>query len=492
MKIFGYDINFKATKVDNKNKIGDTITYWDDNRKNFADVANKSSLLNSYRSWVYVCANKNAINFAQQKLKLYVTKQSNEKLRMKTKAISKDTERIISNDAGVYSLSCVKKAIEIEEVTEHPFYDIMKNINKFMNRFEFMEMIDLHQELTGNAYVYVVNNQLGVPFEFWLLQPDRMIVIPSKDTWIAGYIYLTKDGREIPFTLDEIIHFKFPNPNDQYYGWSPLAAMADSYNINLAYAKYEKSLMDNSAIPPIALVGAKDVTYTDADFKRIITRWNKTYGGASNQGKTAWLEGGFDVKTLNVSPKDMAYLSGRKWTREELAAGYGVPISKLTSESVNRSNAEAGDYQYLADTINPRCIRFAEKLNEKLIPLYDERLFVMFDDVVPENKEFKLKERESNITNKITVVNEERKKLGIEEVEWGQFPIVQSGMVPYKGQDAPPPAAPGSGGFGKTPEEIKAEQDMEKEKLKLEQQKKKEIEEFIATTIADEIIEARG
>jgi hypothetical protein len=265
MRLFGYDINFKAAKQP-QNKIGETVPYWHDQNKYLVNLSSRTSLLNAYKSWVYVCANKNSIAFAQQKLKLYVTKESpNEKLMIKTKSISKETEQYISSNAGIYSLPCVRKALEIEEVTEHPFHILMKNINRFMNRFECMEITDLHQELAGNAYWYVVNNQLGVPFELWLLQPDKMVVVPSRDTWIAGYIYRSSDGTEIPFTLDEIIHFKFPNPKDQYYGCGPLEAVADSYNINMAYQKYETNLMTNQAIPPIALVGAKDVTYTDAE-----------------------------------------------------------------------------------------------------------------------------------------------------------------------------------------------------------------------------------
>ena len=438
MKLFGYDINFKAAKID-RSKIGQTVPGYMDKNPNALVHTNYTSMLNAYKSWVYVCSNKNAISFAQQKLKLYVTKQSkNEKLLVKTKSISKETRKYMERNSGIASLDCVRKSVDIEEVTEHRYHDMMKNVNGFMNRFEFMEILDLHQELCGNCFVYIVKDILSVPVEMWLLQPDRVTIVPSRENWIAGYVYRTMDGFEIPFTADEIVHFKFPNPKDQYYGWSPLAAVAESYNIGMSYSKYEQSLMNNGGIPPIALVAPKDVSYDEASWKRILTRWNKTYGGEKNEGKTAWLEGGWDIKQLNVTPREMAYLSGRKMTREEIAAAYGVPISKLTSENVNRANAEAGDYQYLADTIAPRCTRFEERVNEKIIPMFDERLFVMFDDPVPENKEYKLRERESHLKVFLTTINEERKILGLEPVAWGELPVGQQGNVPYDGTKPEP------------------------------------------------------
>ena len=186
MRIFGLEI--KVSKVRNKDELGKmpaTIPSWMDESKYITASQDMASLLNAYRSWVYVCANKNATTFAQQKLRLYVTKQSSsEKVIVRTKAISKEMLDYIYR-SPVSTLNCVRKAVEIEEVTEHPLLDMFKNVNQYMNRFELLEMIDLYQELTGNAYLYVVKNSIGVPAALWLLPPDRVTIVPSKKEWIA-------------------------------------------------------------------------------------------------------------------------------------------------------------------------------------------------------------------------------------------------------------------------------------------------------------------
>lgn len=449
-------LGLKINKVDKASrdavmgKMADTIPPWLDNQRNWWWIrkGDYKALLGSYKSWIYVCSNKNASTFAQQQLKLFVTKEAkDEKLLVKTKAIVPAIRKQIYSNSAITSLQCVTKAMDVEEVTEHPFLDLMKNVNPFMNRFELFEMTDLHQELCGNAYWYIVKNQLGLPLEIWLLDPSKVFIVPSKEKWIIGYVYRRDDGLEIPFLPEEIIHFKFPNPNDYYYGWSPLQAMLSSYNLNEAYNQREAALQKNQGVPPIALVPPKDSVYGDADYKRILRRWNQTYGNTNNVGKTAWLEGGFDVKILQGTgaKQDISNLLGRKWTREEIADAYGVPMSKLTSESVNRANAESGDYSYLKDTINPRCIRNVEKLNERLMPMFDQRLFLMYVDVIPEDKEFILKERESLISSNVRSVNEVRKELGDEEVEWGKYPIVSQTMVPYTGEKPEPAPAPGQG-----------------------------------------------
>jgi hypothetical protein len=161
----------------------------------------------------------------------------------------------------------------------------------------------------------------------------------------------------------------------------------------------------------------------------------QNYGGPAKVGKTLLLEKGLKYQGISMSPREMNYIQGRKFIREEIAAAFGVPMSKLTSESVNRANALAGDVQYMSDTIEPRCRRIEEKLNERLLPMYDDTgsLFVAYDDIVPADKEFRLRERSSNLERQID---------GQEPVEWGDKPIMGSGMTHF----GDPPLAP-PGGF---------------------------------------------
>lgn len=411
----------------------DTVPSWFDNQK-LIHPANYTALLQAFKGWVYICSSKNSVAFGAVPLKLYVTKESvKQKVFTRTKQVSRTTRKYMEAPfhANIANLRCVRKSEEILEVPDHPLLDMLYKVNSFMNRFDLFELSNLFLELVGNTYWYVVKNKLGVPAEIWLMQPDRVKIVPSREEWIKGYVYTTLDGRDIPFMPDEVIHFRFPNPHSQYYGWSPLQSMADAYNTNEAYNQFEQHLLKNNAVPPIALIAPKDSVIPEAQFKNIIARWNATYGGVYNAGKAAWLDAGFDVKPLAASPKEMAFAVGRRWMMQEICAAYGVPLSKVSVENVNRANAESGDYQYMVDTIRPRCTRFEEKLNETLIPMVDENLFLMFDNPVPDDATYALKERESNLKSYLTSVNEERAKVGMEAAPWGDVPITPMTVGPF-------------------------------------------------------------
>lgn len=115
----------------------------------------------------------------------------------------------------------------------------------------------------------------------------------------------------------------------------------------------------------------------------------------------------------------------------------------LSVENVNRANAETGEYSYMKNTILPRIRRAEQKINEKLLPMFDERLFCAFDNPVPEDKEHRLKEVEMHLKTGYSSPNLERQIDGLDEVEWGNEPLVPMTLRPLSTeQPTPQPFAP--------------------------------------------------
>jgi len=100
------------------------------------------------------------------------------------------------------------------------------------------------------------------------------------------------------------------------------------------------------------------------------------------------------------------------------------------------SNAFIGEIQYIKDTIAPRLTCLEEKLNERYTPMYDENLFLTYGDVIPQDKAYRLTEIQARLSTKYSSINEERKKDGLDPVEWGDKPVEQA--PPAMGEGAPP------------------------------------------------------
>ena len=137
--------------------------------------------------------------------------------------------------------------------------------------------------------------------------------------------------------------------------------------------------------------------------------------------------------------------------REEIAAGFNIPIA-IFDPSANRATAEAAQYILAQFGILPRLRKIEEKINEKLLPMFDEsgRLFCAFDNPVPEDKTYVLQKRSADITAGVSTINEERSVDGKEPIDGGDEPLVSSLLMPLsqavaEPEPIPAPLIPGQG-----------------------------------------------
>jgi len=423
MKLLGYEIT-KAAKQENR-LLANMIWKWLYGRE-WAKESDETSLLNAYRSWVYVCVSKNANSVASIPFKLYVAKGANEKrFNVATRKIKSPIQDRLFKRFSYNPV--VNKAVEVEEVLEHESIDLVNNVNTYMNKSDMFELTQIHLDLVGNAYWYIKKDKaFGVPVEIWPIIPNRMTIVPDKEDFIKGYIYTT-GAEKTDFEPDEIIHFKCSNPRDLYYGMSPLQAVADVYNINQNMNTYENALFSNNARPEGFFKTAMELDAMTTE--RLQSELLETWSGIRNSGKTGLLTHDITFQPMNLSPRDLGFLQGRTWTKTEIFNAFDVPTG-LLDQNANRANAEAAQYTYMKFGIEPRIHRIEEKLNEKLLPMYDERLFIAFEGVVPEDREFELREDQTlfNIGAKST--NEIRADRGMDEYEGGDTLYAPFGLAP--------------------------------------------------------------
>jgi len=317
------------------------------------------------------------------------------------------------------------KAVEIEEVLDHPFLRMMRKVNPLKNQSDLWMETETFMGLTGNCIWWMRPNAKGEPYQLWILesQKTRPVLGETLDDFIIGYVYYS--GRKpVPFDAETVVHHKYPNPMSKAWGLSPIECLSDPVKVNESIYRYERAQFKNMARPDGVLEMEKDATLGRKEFNRMKKEWKKTYGGTSQAG-----------------------------TREEIANGYGVPIPLISPEKSNLSNSVIAYLQYMRDTQDPKNKLYEQKQNEQLLPRYKdgERLFCAFDNCVPDDKELKLKEREMKLKTGYSSINIERVKDGEEEVDWGDRPILPATMLPLG--EAPPEKKP-PGKPVKTTEEL--------------------------------------
>ena len=389
---------------------------------------NAKQAVEEYKSWVYVCASRNATGVASVPLRLYATKQG------KTTKLNYLTRKVLRPQRAYMESSKIlrpylAKAAEVVEVVEHPFLDLMANVNSFWNQFDMMELVTLFLEQTGDAYWYIPVNKLGVPAEIWVLPSQNMTIIPSKETFISHYEYRAP-GQATPlkFGVEEIVHFRYPSLTSLYYGWSPFYAANAPVNANNYMAQYTEATFKNMARPDMVFETKDEIDKDTAT--RMLRSWKEKYQGAANVGKGAFLPPGYKASKFSLTPQELDYLEGRKWTRGEICAIYGQTEALVATEGVPRANLDAAIYLWMSSTIRPRTMRIEQKINEQLMPMYDEKLFVAFDNCVPEDRELRLAEIKTHFETGYSTTNEEREIDGKEALDDGDDRYLPMNLIP--------------------------------------------------------------
>lgn len=400
--------------------------------------------LKGYREWVYSCVNMNAMGVANTSLRLYAARTaSTKRMLRKTRSVGKKRRDWLEQREGLQRW--MRKAAEIEEVTEHPFLDLWEKGNPFLGGAQMKRLIVTFLDLVGDTYAYIARED-GIPIHLLLLPPAEMKVILNRRDLLAGYVQ--KHGtEEIEFEPEEIIHFMHPDPRDRYqaYGYSPLEAIGMEASLYHKMNLHEMALMDNSAVPDAFFITKHPMSVDSKN--RLERKIHAKYGGVRNRGKFAVLSGEIDIKQVGLSQKEMQFVEGRKLTRNDIAVAYGVPMGIMTTEDVNKANAQVAEHHHAKYGIAPRCRIIEDEVNRTLMPLYlDDNLFVAFDNPVPEDREYELAKTTAYVTHGIYTINDVKEREGEEPVEWGERPIMPMNMLPLS------ESSPGGGELPPSPE----------------------------------------
>jgi HK97 family phage portal protein len=163
-------------------------------------------------------------------------------------------------------------------------------------------------------------------------------------------------------------------------------------------------------------------TVEKAELSRIEADWNRKLRGIDKSGRAHVGDSKFKVTPIGLSPRDMSFREGRKWTRLEIANCFGVPIDLLDTENSNRATAQTANSQYEQFTIKPRLTRISDKLNERLVPFYDDRLFFQYEENVPADSAGKLSETVGLKNAGIITVDEARERYDLPPMTADQKP----------------------------------------------------------------------
>jgi HK97 family phage portal protein len=313
-----------------------------------------------------------------------------------------------------------------------------KKIDLTFRRSKIISLLrQTYQDLLiyGDAFWYILPARDGVPFQFYRIAPQQVnLVIDTETREVTSYITRDpKNGREIQYDPDEFLHFKIADPDNDYYGLSPLESLGSTVAQDLFAQTYNESFFANSAQTGIVF-NMKNASKEEVERNREFLK--KEYTSAANAHKPLLLEGDVEVSKSVSSPAEMQFIEGRRQLTLEILAVFDLPYTKLggTSDSANRSQSTENDKTYRTETIQPLQSIVEEVINENLLI----NTFGI-EDVLFEHKEVDTRDEETQmklyidgLTHGLYDLNYVRKQLGVAPTEGGDISFFQTatGLLP--------------------------------------------------------------
>lgn len=247
-------------------------------------------------------------------------------------------------------------------VNSHPINKLIHAPNGMMTDFVFREVCQAHLCLHGNAFIAIRRNEAGVATRLIPVHPDRVQV----KVYMEEKFYTIDDGKET-FDDTEMIHLVGLS-FDGIVGKSVLKAAQESIGLGLAADQFGGSFFGNGA--NVSAVLKHPGRLSKEAYDRLMLSWERKYSGMDNSHKTAILEEGMSIDKVSVSPQESQFLETRKFSVEDIARFFRIPLAYLGSleNSSTRANIEEQGIQFQRNTILPWVKRWEAEFNKKLFP----------------------------------------------------------------------------------------------------------------------------
>lgn len=263
-----------------------------------------------------------------------------------------------------------------ERAMSHPLYFIMHDEpNPEETSFTYREVMMAHLLLWGNSYSQIIRNGRGEVVALYPLLPSQMQVMRDEGDRLF-YVYTRETGEADPgkagtfvLSAEEVLHI--PGLGfDGMVGYSPLAMARNALGSALASDKYAAKFYSNAATPS----GVIEFPGVLKDAKAFREKWEGSFSGAVNAGKTPVLEEGMKYHQISISPQDAQFLETRRFNIDEIARIFRIPPHMLADlEKSSFSNIEQQSLEFVKYTLAPWVARIEQAMRKRLLLTSEKR-----------------------------------------------------------------------------------------------------------------------
>jgi len=329
------------------------------------------------------------------------------------------------------------------ELRQHRLYWLLRyQPNPSQNAQQFWSTVELHVNKFGNGLVRAhKNTQSAYVQRFEIIHPERIESMTIVEGEIISYKIRRQSGtmsEEIPAA--DMLHFRGIS-EDGYIGLSVLEALKKETEIAERTTAHINNFHRNNGIQTTALEtdlpGALSGP-AQAALKETRDAYLESNGGPTNSGKPLMLPAFTKIVKLSQSFADSQLIETRKYSREEIAAAFKVPLFMIDG-SAEKLDIEQLTLLFRTNTIGPKVAMYVAELTAKLLTtdeILNKGFKIEFDTSVIIEMDYtkKVTTIKEQVVNGLMTPNEAAAKLGNKTIpgEFGNKHYMQAQYIPLE------------------------------------------------------------
>jgi len=329
------------------------------------------------------------------------------------------------------------------ELRQHRLYWLLRyQPNPSQNAQQFWSTVELHVNKFGNGLVRAhKNTQSAYVQRFEIIHPERIESITIVEGEIISYKIRRASGTmadEIPAA--DMLHFRGIS-EDGYIGLPVLEALRKQTNINERATAHIDNFHKNNGIQTSALESDMPGTLSGPALqamKESREAFMEANSGTANSGKPMMLPAFTKIVKLSTSFADSQLIETLKYTREEIAAAFGIPLFMIDG-SAEKLDIEQLTLLFRTNTIGPKVAMYVAELTAKLLTtdeILNKGFKIEFDTSVIIEMDYtkKVTTIKEQVVNGLMTPNEAAAKLGNKTIpgEYGNKHYMQAQYIPLE------------------------------------------------------------
>jgi HK97 family phage portal protein len=282
--------------------------------------------------------------------------------------------RVRSEDLGTAPLIVFKRLPNGGKVRapEHPLYAVLNSPNPWQTGVEFVEMMNAHLDLRGNAFARILPGPRGAIDQLIPLHPDLVQVYRLPNGRLIYQVRSRFSATFETYVQDEIFHLRGLS-SDGLVGLSPIAIQRETIGAGLGMQDYAARFIANDGATT-RWIKHPGKFKDDAVRDKFRENYQKSQTGP-NRGKAPVLEDGMELHSMSISNRDAQFIEATLANREEVCGLFRVPPHKIgILQRATNNNIEWQGLGYVSDCMKPIAVRWERRINADLIDPISEAM----------------------------------------------------------------------------------------------------------------------